>query len=230
MATNSNDIDNFGGYEQDFYSLRDGFAKTVESVSSAPTTDKRKTAIQNGEQELGEANDIIVQMERELMNAPTPSRVRLQARLRLLKSESEKMKRDLRRASLSPLVNQDREDLLLTMDTAEPDLDASTIDQRQRLLNGTDRLGESSRRLEGSHRLALETESIGVNILSTLKGQRETLLRTRDTLGEADSYIDKSSRTLKVMARRMATNKIIIGVIILVLVALIVLIIWTKLF
>ncbi|CAO3591275.1 unnamed protein product [Absidia cylindrospora] len=139
------------------------------------------------------------------------------------------MKRDLRRASLSPMVNQDREDLLLTMDT-EPDLDASTIDQRQRLLNGTDRLGESSRRLEGSHRLALETESIGVNILSTLKGQRETLLRTRDTLGEADSYIDKSSRTLKVMARRMATNKIIIGIIILVLVALIVLIVWSKLF
>lgn len=84
----------------------------------------------------------------------------------------------------------------------EPDLDASTIDQRQRLLNGTDRLGESSRRLEDSHRLALETESIGVNVLRTLKGQRETLLRTRDTLGEADSYIDKSSRTLKVMARR----------------------------
>ncbi|KAI8343243.1 snare region anchored in the vesicle membrane C-terminus-domain-containing protein [Chlamydoabsidia padenii] len=227
----STETDPFSGYEHDFYALQTSFNKTVESVASASTTNNRKTAVQNAERELGEANEIIVQMDKELANTPTPGRVRLQARLRLLKAENEKMKRDLRRASLSPLVNQDREDLLLTMDTdSAGDLDASTIDQRQRLLNGTDRLGESSRRLEASHRLALETENIGVNILGTLKGQRETLLRTRDTLGEADSYIDKSSRTLKVMARRMATNKIIIGVIILLLVAIIILVIWSKLF
>ncbi|KAI8084861.1 snare region anchored in the vesicle membrane C-terminus-domain-containing protein [Halteromyces radiatus] len=229
MVAENNEQDHFSGYEQDFYSLQTNFNKTIDTITTTSTADKRKTIINTAERELSEANDIIGQMERELINAPTPSRVRLQARLRLLKSEGEKMKRDLRRASLSPLINQDREDLLLNMNP-ESDLDASTIDQRQRLLNGTERLGESSRRLEGSHRLALETENIGVNILSTLKGQRETLLRTRDTLGEADSYIDKSSRTLKVMARRMATNKIIIGIIILVLVALIVLIVWSKLF
>ncbi|SAM02109.1 hypothetical protein [Absidia glauca] len=203
----STETDHFSGYEHDFYALQSSFTKTVESIASAPNAGKyhvnhAKTWFIAHSLLFCDANEIIVQMDRELVNTPTPSRVRLQARLRLLKSEGEKMKRDLRRASLSPLVNQDREDLFLNMDSAESDLDASTIDQRQRLLNGTDRLGESSRRLEGSHRLALETESIGVNILSTLKGQRETLLRTRDTLGEADSYIDKSSRTLKVMARR----------------------------
>lgn len=97
------------------------------------------------------------------------------------------------------------------------------MDQRQRLLSGTERLGQSSRRLEDSHRLALETEGIGINILSTLKGQRETMVRARDTvsfvvvvvfvvwylltiyylqLAEADSHIDKASKTLKGMARR----------------------------
>lgn len=65
------------------------------------------------------------------------------------------------------------------------------MDQRQRLLSGTERLGESSRRLEDSHRLALETEGIGINILSTLKGQRETMLRARDTVitGSPDAKI-----------------------------------------
>lgn len=62
------------------------------------------------------------------------------------------------------------------------DFDASTMDQRQRLLSGTERLGQSSRRLEDSHRLALETEGVGINILSTLKGQRETMVRARDTV------------------------------------------------
>ncbi|KAI9304487.1 snare region anchored in the vesicle membrane C-terminus-domain-containing protein [Cunninghamella echinulata] len=197
VETNS---DTFTGYEQDFHTIQSSFNKTIDNVNASSNADERKSNIQLAEKELNEANDIISQMERELLNVPTPSRVRLQARLRLLKSEAEKMKRDLRRANLAPQAKQNREDLIgIDM---EGDLDASVIDQRQRLLNGTERLGESSRRLEGSHRLALETESIGVNILNTLKGQRETLVRTRDTLGEADSYIDKSSRTLKVMARR----------------------------
>ncbi|ORZ17776.1 snare region anchored in the vesicle membrane C-terminus-domain-containing protein [Absidia repens] len=227
--SSTNGADQFSGYEQDFYALKSDFEKAVEVVSLAPTADKKKTAIQIAEHKLVQANETIDQMERELLDVPTSSRVKLQARLRLLKMEGEKMKRDLRRASFSPLVNQDRDELVLNMDT-ERDFDTSAIDQRQRLLYGTDRLGESSRRLDASHRLALETENVGINILSTLKGQRETLLRTRDTLGEADSYIDKSSRTLKIMARRMTTNKVIIGVIILVLVALIVLTIWSKLF
>jgi vesicle transport through interaction with t-SNAREs protein 1 len=81
--------------------------------------------------------------------------------------------------------NSDREELLGGFnngDDSQSDFDASTMDQRQRLLSGTERLGQSSRRLEDSHRLALETEGIGINILSTLKGQRETMVRARDTV------------------------------------------------
>lgn len=70
----------------------------------------------------------------------------------------------------------------MSHEDGQSDYDASTMDQRQRLLSGTERLGQSSRRLEDSHRLALETEGIGINILSTLKGQRETMVRARDTV------------------------------------------------
>ncbi|ORX48006.1 V-snare-domain-containing protein [Hesseltinella vesiculosa] len=225
MPQESNDA--FDGYEQDFHTIQNNVNKNIDAISTSASLDKRKSIIQGTEKDIAEANEIVLQMEGEIVHLPTSSRVRSQARIRLLKSEVEKMKRDLRRASLAPQVNQDRKDLLLDMDT---DIDTATVDQRQRLLNGTERLGESSRRLESSHRLALETESLGVNILGTLKGQRETLLQTRDTLGEADAHIDRSSRTLKVMARRMATNKFILGLIILFIVALIVLMVWSKLF
>ncbi|CAO3620461.1 unnamed protein product [Cunninghamella blakesleeana] len=109
-------------------------------------------------------------------------------------------------------------------------LNSSFVDQRQRLLSGTERLGESSCRLEQSHRLALETEAVGANILSTLKGQRETLTRARDTLAETDAHIDTATRTLKKMARRITTNKLITGAIILILVVLIIIIVYSKLF
>ena len=36
--------------------------------------------------------------------------------------------------------------------------------------------------------------------------QREQILNTRDTLMEADGYVDKSLRTLKGMARRFGLN------------------------
>jgi vesicle transport through interaction with t-SNAREs protein 1 len=81
------------------------------------------------------------------------------------------------------------------------DLEAQD-NQRTRLLSGTDRLERSSQRLRDSQRVANETEDIGAGILGDLHLQREQILNTRDTLMEADGYVDKSLRTLKGMARR----------------------------
>ncbi|CDS11647.1 hypothetical protein LRAMOSA03910 [Lichtheimia ramosa] len=230
MASPAGGSDLFASYEQDFQTVSDGIRNKIDQQIPSQSGEQRKATVRAVERELEEVDEILGQMEMEILNIPAPSRTRLQAKLRLYKSEAEKMKRDLRRANAVAPRSTDRDELFGDMLSNQSDLDASTMDQRQRLLSGTERLGESSRRLEDSHRLALETEGIGVNILSTLKGQRETMLRARDTLAEADSYIDKASKTLKGMARRMATNKMITAAIILILVALIVLVIWTKLF
>jgi vesicle transport through interaction with t-SNAREs protein 1 len=40
-----------------------------------------------------------------------------------------------------------------------------------------------SRRLENAHRIALETEDVGADILRNLRGQREQIEHTRDTVG-----------------------------------------------
>ncbi|EIE84606.1 hypothetical protein G6F46_002427 [Rhizopus delemar] len=197
--------DLFANYEQDFTSITESIKEKLERQIPNQKGEERKATIRAIEREIDEADEILGQMEMEILNIPTPSRTRLQAKLRLYKSEAEKLKRDLRRTTAIVPKNSDREELLGgigSSDDLQNDYDASTMDQRQRLLSGTERLGQSSRRLEDSHRLALETEGIGINILSTLKGQRETLIRARDTLTEADSHIDKASKTLKGMARR----------------------------
>ncbi|KAG9067323.1 hypothetical protein KI688_012106 [Linnemannia hyalina] len=134
-----------------------------------------------------------------------------------------------KRAQTTSRSTSDRDELLGGA-SGGMDLDAASMDQRTRLLNGTDRLAESSRRLQDSHKIALETESLGANILSDLRGQREQIVHTRNTLLEADSSIDKASRTLKGMARRMATNKLITASIIVVLVLLILFVLYSKIF
>lgn len=98
----------------------------------------------------------------------------------------------------------DRDELLGGLGSGV-DLDAASMDQRTRLLNGTDRLVQSSRRLQDSHKVALETEALGAGILSDLREQREQIIHSRNTLLEADSSIDKASRILKGMARRLVT-------------------------
>ncbi|KAK3077166.1 hypothetical protein LTS18_011039 [Coniosporium uncinatum] len=96
------------------------------------------------------------------------------------------------------------------------------LEQRQQLLSGTDRLERSSNRIRESQRIALETEDIGRNVLGDLGRQRETIENTRGRLLESEGYTDRSIKTLRGMARRMATNKIITIAIITVLVLLII--------
>jgi vesicle transport through interaction with t-SNAREs protein 1 len=93
---------------------------------------------------------------------------------------------------------------------------------RERLLAGTESLTEGSQRLANTHRVALEAEDMGVDILRSLRGQRETIENTRDTvslhagvrpshyllysrcsqLHTADSNIDRAGTTVKKMIRQ----------------------------
>lgn len=67
-------------------------------------------------------------------------------------------------------------------DSAAPPPSGDAYAQRQRLLQGSATLEDGSRRLQDSHRLALETEDIGAGILQDLQGQREQIEHSRDTV------------------------------------------------
>jgi vesicle transport through interaction with t-SNAREs protein 1 len=54
--------------------------------------------------------------------------------------------------------------------------------QRERLLKANYLLESGSERLDSSHRIALETEELGSGILRDLRGQREQIENTRDTV------------------------------------------------
>ncbi|KAF9572234.1 hypothetical protein EC968_010100 [Mortierella alpina] len=216
----------FESYEQDYEAIKVSIRERL-NASGSEVGEVKKQTLRAADREIDEANEILHQMEMELLNLPQGSRTRLQARLRGHKTELERLKQTLKRAQSTSRSTADRDELLGGA-SGGIDLDTASMDQRTRLLNGTDRLAESSRRLQDSHKIALETESLGAGILSDLRGQREQIIHTRNTLLEADSNIDKASRTLKGMARRMATNKLITASIIAVLVFLILFVVYRK--
>ena len=83
------------------------------------------------------------------------------------------------------LENQ-RNDLLTGPGVPNPDDpytdDPSAFSSRTRLLQGTETLQDGSRRLDNAQRIALETEDVGADILRNLRGQREQIEHTRDTV------------------------------------------------
>ncbi|CDO93300.1 unnamed protein product [Kluyveromyces dobzhanskii CBS 2104] len=101
-------------------------------------------------------------------------------------------------------------------------------EQRQQLLSNHALLQRSGDKLGDATRLASETENVGAQIMMDLRSQRETLENARQTLFHADSYVDKSMRTLKTMTRRLIANKFISYAIIAVLILLILLVIFSK--
>ena len=52
--------------------------------------------------------------------------------------------------------------------------------QRSRLLDNTERLERSGKRLEDGYRTCIETEQIGSQVLEDLHSQRQTIQRSRD--------------------------------------------------
>lgn len=89
---------------------------------------------------------------------------------------------------------------------------ATSNAQRDRLLTAHDQLRKTGDRISEGKKQLLETEELGASILVNLKGQREQIINTRETLHGADDNIGKSRRILTSMARRAMQNKIILGV------------------
>lgn len=85
---------------------------------------------------------------------------------------------------------------------------------RRTLLAGVATLEESNASIARSNQIAVETEQIGTEVISDLHGQRETLLRARDRLTNADDDLGRSRHILKKMGHHILYNKIILILII----------------
>ncbi|KAJ4340673.1 t-SNARE VTI1 [Didymella glomerata] len=211
----------FGGYEAELKLVQADLSQQIEQIKET-TGEPRKAAISRAERALEEADELIGQMRLEKSNIPVNLKSKYNAKFRNFESDLDATKRKLQQ------YTNDKAKLFGNRYTDDPEQGDAQLEQRQQLLSGTDRLNRSSGRLRESQRIALETEQIGAGTLSDLHRQRETIEHTRERLLESESYTDRSIKTLRGMARRMATNRIITISIITVLVLLIIAVIWSK--
>ncbi|XP_034988302.1 vesicle transport through interaction with t-SNAREs homolog 1A isoform X2 [Zootoca vivipara] len=191
----------FEGYEQDFSVLT---AEITNRIGKVPKLlgDEKKQMVSNVEKQLEEARELLEQMELEVREIPPQSRGMYSSRMRSYKQEMEKLEADFKRSRIA-YSDEVRNELL------GDDGNSSEI-QRAHLLDNTERLERSSRRLEAGYQIAVETEQIGQDILENLSHDREKIQRARERLRETDANLGKSSRILTGMLRRIIQNRILL--------------------
>ncbi|KAL8750520.1 MAG: hypothetical protein Q9199_007013 [Rusavskia elegans] len=210
----------FSSYEAELKLVQADLNQKLDQISEL-SGEPRKSAIRLAERTLDEANELLGQMRIEKQNIPSATRSKINQRFRNFESDIDGQKRKLK------TLSDDRKALFGNRYSDNPDSDQQ-LEQRQQLLSGTERLDRSSQRLRDSQRIANETEGIGRDTLADLQLQRETIQHTRMNMLESEGYVDRSVKTLRGMARRMATNRIITVAIITILVLLIIAVIYSK--
>ncbi|KAL4738317.1 snare region anchored in the vesicle membrane C-terminus-domain-containing protein [Aspergillus similis] len=206
----------FSSYETELNLVQADLNQKLDQIAEL-SGEQRNSTIRQAERALEEATEL---MRLEKQNIPSAARSKVNIRFRNYATDIDEARRKLK------FLSDDRKALFGNRYTDDPQ-DAH-LEQRQQLLSGTERLERSSARLQESQRIALETEGIGANVLADLHQQRETITHTHGMLGQSESNVDKSIKTLKGMARRMATNRLITIAIITVLILLIFAVIYSK--
>ncbi|XP_028651663.1 vesicle transport through interaction with t-SNAREs homolog 1A isoform X6 [Erpetoichthys calabaricus] len=183
----------FETYEQDFGTLT---AEVTSRIGKIPKLagDEKKQMVVGVEKQLEESRELLEQMDLEVREIPVQSRGMYNNRLKSYKQELEKLEKDFKRSRIA-YSDEVRNELL-------GDDGNSSESQRAHLLDNTERLERSSRRLEAGYQIAVETEQVGQEILENLHHDREKIQRSRDRLRETDANLGKSSRILTGMMRR----------------------------
>ena len=194
-------------YEHQFGVLTADLTSRIHSIPNL-SGPPRKNAITEVERLVEEAQDLLEQMDLEVRDMPSASRQTSNVRVRSYHDELQRLQKDFRRSQVQLAdAAQGRDELL------GPDDAANSEDQRERLLQNTEKMTKSTNRLEEGYRMALETEEIGRGIMDNLHRDRETITRARDRLRGVDQDLGRSGRILNGMVRRVYQNRIILTVV-----------------
>ncbi|XP_077482118.1 vesicle transport through interaction with t-SNAREs homolog 1A isoform X1 [Stigmatopora argus] len=200
----------FETYEQDFGTVTAELTNKIGRIPKLAGEEKTQLVL-NVDKQLEEVRELLEQMDLEVREIPVPSRAMYNSRLKSYKQEVEKLEKDFKRSRIA--YSDEVRNELLGDDVGSSENQLIKLrEERAHLLDNTERLERSSRRLEAGYQIAVETEQVGQEILSNLHTDREKIQRARERLRETDANLGKSSRILTGMLRRIIQNRVLVFV------------------
>ncbi|XP_068876132.1 vesicle transport through interaction with t-SNAREs homolog 1A isoform X4 [Aphelocoma coerulescens] len=145
----------FESYEQDFAVLT---AEITGRIGKVPKLvgDEKKQMVANVEKQLEEARELLEQMELEVREIPPQSRGMYSSRMRSYTQEMGKLEADFKRSRIA-YSDEVRNELLGDDGNSSENQLIKLREERAHLLDNTERLERSSRRLEAGYQIAVET-------------------------------------------------------------------------
>ena len=199
--------DLFMDYEKDYGILTAEITAKINKIPNIHGEEKR-ALINETEQKFDEVQELLEQMDLEVRQMVGQHKSKSGSKLKSYKDEASKLEKDFKKSRVAFSDQEHARAQLLAGDDG-----MQTEDQRSNLLDATERVERSGRRLDEGYRLCVETEAIGEDILTNLERDRETMTRTRDRLRDTNTNLTKSSRILTAMMRRIVQNRIILALI-----------------
>ncbi|XP_026273376.1 vesicle transport through interaction with t-SNAREs homolog 1A isoform X2 [Frankliniella occidentalis] len=195
-------------YEQQYAVLTADITGKIGQLSSASSD--RKPMIAELDRQLEEAHELLEQMELEVREVEVSQRPRLRTRVDSYQAELRRLKQDFQSACSTSYIEgfgDGTEELFINDDLSMKE------EQRQRLLNNSERLERTGNQLLAGYRTVIETEEVGNQVLQDLAIQRETIQRARSRLRETDADLGRSSRLMSgMMFRSLQQRFVLIGV------------------
>ncbi|XP_039991278.1 vesicle transport through interaction with t-SNAREs homolog 1A isoform X6 [Xiphias gladius] len=140
----------FEAYEQDFGTVTAEITNKIGRIPKLSGEEKTQLVL-NVDKQLEEVRELLEQMDLEVREIPIQSRAMYNSRLKSYKQEMEKLEKDFKRSRIA-YSDEVRNELL-------GDDASSSESQRAHLLDNTEKLERSSRRLEAGYQIAVETGS-----------------------------------------------------------------------
>jgi len=188
------------------------------------------------EKNFEEMEELFEQMELEIREIDSETELeRNDSQLKSFKAECKRLQAEFQSARVKQQRRADRGDLLRRKNsstggesdiyqdhTSNDNLVSENKAHRQRLLDNTEALERSGRKLDQGQEMLEDSQSVGVTILNDLALQRETLSRARNRLRDTDDDLGTSSRILSGMIVRIQQSKIILSLIVVIILCVII--------
>ncbi|CAD7079999.1 unnamed protein product [Hermetia illucens] len=203
-------------YEQQYAVLTAEIMAQISRIAIY-TGAERRELVSKVDTNLSEAKELLEQIQLEIRDLEPSNRQTWTNKLNCAQAE-------LKRLETEYKTVQDK--------TQNPAYDSAVDDfedigirdeQKQRLLNNSERIERTGNRLTEGYRIILETEQIGTQVLQDLHHQRETIQSARSRMRETNADLGRASRTLNSMMARALREKAVlygIGVLFVVVVSL----------
>ncbi|CEP00680.1 unnamed protein product (mitochondrion) [Plasmodiophora brassicae] len=199
----------FQRFESSYHDLGKSLSRHISNIPSARGDDLARE-IRSAEADVAAMGALINQIDRDMAQFPFHLKTKYDPLVRRLKAAFNGQQQDLKRVTDSQRHR-------------------SPVDQqRAQILSNrasSNRIDES---LTGIMRTNAESEEIGASVAVRLREQREQLLRARDDIDSVDVVVNQAKTIMSRMGRRVVTDKLIQGLIIILELGIIGVIVYMK--